>query len=104
MSNRVQPEPGVNAFRFVLMFPIIMWHGWWFAGDDPSAAARRLLIAGQCSVPMFFITSGYLLRWWEGDRFAVARWALHKLLPLYVILRPDTPAAALSSLIPGGHP
>src|SRR5206468_5505910 len=33
----------------------------------------------------FFITSGFFLRWQEGDALAVTRWAAGKLLPLYVI-------------------
>jgi surface polysaccharide O-acyltransferase-like enzyme len=87
MSVRQSSEPGVNAFRFVLMFTVVLSHAWWLFGPpirsgDPS---YLLLITAQCSVPAFFITSGYFLHWREGDPLAVTRWAMRKLLPLYAI-------------------
>jgi surface polysaccharide O-acyltransferase-like enzyme len=86
MGQRRPSDPGVNAFRFVNMFAVVMAHAWWFAGPVPHGDPRYLLlITAQCSVPTFFITSGYLLRWEDGDPFAVTLWALRKLLPLYVI-------------------
>ncbi len=87
MAVRQSDEPGINAFRFALMFTVVMAHAWWLFGPalargDPS---YLLLITGQCSVPAFFIISGYFLRWREADPYAVARWAVRKLLPLYLL-------------------
>jgi surface polysaccharide O-acyltransferase-like enzyme len=86
MAIRMSSEPGINALRFLLMFTVVLAHAWFFIGsiapDDP---AYYLLITAQCSVPAFFIISGYFLRWREGDVFAVTRWACTKLLPLYVL-------------------
>lgn len=85
-SGRVPREPGINAFRIFNLALIIFAHAKPLAPpmqhDDPR---YLLLIIAQCSVPMFFITSGYLLRWREGDPFAVTRWSFRKLLPLYAI-------------------
>jgi surface polysaccharide O-acyltransferase-like enzyme len=87
MVARQSGEPGVNAFRFVLMFTVVMSHAWWLFGgplhrNNPS---YLVLVTAQCSVPAFFIISGYFLRWREGDVLAVTRWALRKLLPLYLL-------------------
>jgi surface polysaccharide O-acyltransferase-like enzyme len=86
MAIRMSSEPGINAFRFLLMFTVVLAHSWWLIGTIPPLdPAYRLLITAQCAVPAFFITSGYFLRWQEGDALAVTRWAAGKLLPLYVI-------------------
>ena len=87
MAIRQSSEPGVNAFRFVLMFTVVMSHAWWLFGwplqrGNPS---YLLLVTAQCSVPAFFIISGYFLRWREADPLAVTRWAFRKLLPLYAV-------------------
>ena len=85
MAGKGSTEPGVNAFRFVLMFTVIVAHGWWFSGAAPRGDPKMyFLMIGQASIPVFFITSGYLLRWKEGDPFAVARWAAQKLVPIYL--------------------
>src|SRR5579875_2967043 len=85
MASRAR-ENGINAFRIFNLGLVILAHAM------PLAAPLRhgdpqylLLILAQCSVPMFFITSGYLLRYEEGSPFAVTRWAMIKLVPLYVI-------------------
>lgn len=87
MSSGSSSDAGVNAFRFATMFTVVFAHAWMVNGVPISAgdASYLLLITAQCAVPTFFITSGYLLRWQEGDAFAVTRWSLRKLLPLYVI-------------------
>src|SRR4051794_29436589 len=86
MHIRMSSEPGINAFRFLLMFLVVLGHSWSFIGriaaTDPS---YYLLITAQCAVPVFFITSGYFLRWREGDALSVTRWACTKLLPLYIL-------------------
>jgi surface polysaccharide O-acyltransferase-like enzyme len=87
MSKGSSSDAGVNAFRFVTMFTVVLAHAWMTNGipirsGDPS---YLLLVTAQCSVPTFFITSGFLLRWREGDALAVTRWSLRKLLPLYVL-------------------
>lgn len=86
MSSRVPCEPGVNAVRFVLMFTVIVAHGWWFAGSAPSGDPKMyFLMIGQGSIPVFFIISGYLLRWQEGSPFGVTRWVAQKLVPVYLL-------------------
>src|SRR4051794_18353134 len=86
MAIRMSSEPGINALRFLLMFTIVLALSWFFIGSiAPSDPAYYLLITAQCSVPVFFIISGYFLRWRDGDIFAVTRWAATKLLPLYVL-------------------
>lgn len=86
MSDRVTTEPGVNAFRFVLMFTVIVAHGWWFAGAAPRGDPKLyFLMIGQCSIPVFFIMSGYMLRWREGDAWAVTRWSVQKLIPVFLL-------------------
>jgi len=87
MVVRQSEEPGINAFRFALMFTVVMAHAWFLFGptlqrNNPS---YLLLITAQCSVPAFFIISGYFVRWREADPFAVTRWALRKLLTLYFL-------------------
>jgi surface polysaccharide O-acyltransferase-like enzyme len=83
--SKASSEPGIDAFRFFNMFAVVFAHAWWFMGpierDDPR---YLLLMMAQCSVPTFFITSGYFLRWQEGGRFAVPRWCLTKLLPVFL--------------------
>lgn len=87
MVAKQSSEHGVNAFRFVLMFTVVMSHAWWLFGGPLQRGnpSYLVLITAQCSVPAFFITSGYFLRWREGDPLAVTRWALRKLLPLYAL-------------------
>ena len=87
MVIRQSSEPGVNAFRFVLMFTVVMSHAWWLFGGPLQRGnpSYLVLITAQCSVPAFFIISGYFLRWREADLFAVTRWAFRKLLPLYAL-------------------
>jgi surface polysaccharide O-acyltransferase-like enzyme len=87
METRSSSEPGVNAFRFVLMFTVVYAHACWlFAGPlQRDSLTYLLLVTAHCSVPSFFITSGYFLRWRDGDPFVVTRWAFRKLLPLYLI-------------------
>lgn len=86
MAIQMSSEPGINAFRFILMFTVVLAHAWFFVGPiPPFDPAYYLLITAQCSVPAFFITSGYFLRWDEGHVFSVTRWAAAKLLPLYVL-------------------
>ena len=83
--SKASSEPSINAFRFFNMLAVVFAHAWWFIGpiarDDPR---YLLLMLAQCSVPTFFITSGYFLRWQEGDTFAVTRWCLAKLLPVFL--------------------
>jgi len=73
MAARQSSEPGVNAMRFDLMFTVVMAHAWWLFGLplERSFATFLLLVTAQSSVPAFFITSGYFLRWREGSPFAV---------------------------------
>lgn len=78
--------PGVDAFRVLLMLPIILAHSWHFAGPiSPGLLPYLPLMVGHAAVPFFFLASGSLLRWQEGDTFAVPRWLLRKLLPLFAI-------------------
>lgn len=87
MSNGViSGGPGVDAFRFLLMIPVILAHAWFFAGPDAFTWTTALpLVACHAAVPFFFLVSGSLVRWQEGDLFAVPRWLLRKLLPLFVV-------------------
>ena len=87
MAARQSSEPGVNAMRFALMFTVVMAHAWWLFGLplERSFATFLLLVTAQSSVPAFFITSGYFLRWRDGSPFAVTRWVLGKLIPLYLL-------------------
>jgi surface polysaccharide O-acyltransferase-like enzyme len=79
-------EPGINAFRFVLMFLVVLAHCWYFTGGVHSGEpGYYILITAQCAVPAFFIMSGYFLRWTEGDPLSVTRWAMSKLVPVYAI-------------------
>jgi surface polysaccharide O-acyltransferase-like enzyme len=87
MASRSAPrEPGINAFRLVSLSAVILAHAWFFAGPMEHHDPRyRLVIIAQASVPLFFMTSGYLLRWRDGDPLAVTRWCCRKLLPLFGI-------------------
>ena len=86
MSVVVSREPGIDAFRYLLMMPVILAHSWAFAGPLELSVVNYLpLIIGHSAVPFFFIASGYQLRWSESDPFAVTRWSCRKLLPLYLI-------------------
>ena len=87
MRSKAAPrEPGINAFRIFNLTLVILAHAWFFGGPTEHGDPRRLiLIIAQCSVPTFFLTSGYLLRWKEGDAFAVTRWCCRKLLPLFAV-------------------
>ncbi len=87
MVTNPSSDAGVNAFRFVTMFTVVMAHSFWLFAPPLGSAGNSglLLMTAQCAVPTFFITSGYLLRWSEGDPFAVTRWSVRKLIPLYVI-------------------
>ncbi|WP_205478532.1 acyltransferase family protein [Sphingomonas arenae] len=77
---------GVDAFRVLLMLPIILAHSWHFAGPvNPGLESYLPLMAGHAAVPFFFLASGSLLRWQEGEVFAVPRWLLRKLLPLFLV-------------------
>jgi surface polysaccharide O-acyltransferase-like enzyme len=82
----VPRDYGIDACRFLLMIPIVMAHAWYFAGPmSRNIIAYLPLIAAHAAVPFFFITSGTVLRWQEGDAFAVVRWLLRKLLPLFTV-------------------
>lgn len=77
---------GVDAFRVLLMLPIILVHSWHFAGPvSPGLLSYLPLMAGHAAVPFFFLASGSLLRWQEGEVMAVPRWLLRKLLPLFLV-------------------
>jgi surface polysaccharide O-acyltransferase-like enzyme len=69
------------------MFTVVMAHSFWLFAPPLGSGGNSglLLVTAQCAVPTFFITSGYLLRWRDGDPLAVTRWSLRKLIPLYVI-------------------
>ena len=77
-------EPGVEAFRLLLTIPVILAHAWTFKGDQSVGALHYLpLMLGHIAVPFFFIASGTLLRWQEGQPLAVVRWSWYKLAPLF---------------------